>query len=112
VPLPNFEAASYLWDFGDGTSDTNAFPVHYYSQNGNFTIKLIVTNHCGNSDSALATILIDSTGNNSSYNWKDIHQVYNDTLIACEQATFYSFGGINYEWDFGDGILITTTDDS
>jgi gliding motility-associated-like protein len=35
---------SWLWDFGDGTTDTVQNPVHIYTKSGNFTIKLIYSN--------------------------------------------------------------------
>ena len=35
---------SYLWNFGDGTSSTEENPLHVYTQNGNFTVSLLVTN--------------------------------------------------------------------
>lgn len=40
-------ADSYLWDFGDETSSTETNPNHQYSQDGNFTVKLIATSSCG-----------------------------------------------------------------
>lgn len=39
--------ATYLWDFGDGTTSNQENPVHTYGQAGNYTIKLTVTNDCG-----------------------------------------------------------------
>lgn len=43
---------SYLWDFGDGSTSTEANPVHTYAINGSYTVKLTATNDCG---TALAT---------------------------------------------------------
>ncbi len=31
---------SWLWDFGDGTSSTEQFPTHTYTQPGNYTVRL------------------------------------------------------------------------
>ena len=41
-------ASTYLWDFGDGNTSTNANPSHKYSNYGNYNVKLKVTNWCGN----------------------------------------------------------------
>ncbi len=38
---------SYLWDFGDGNSSMEENPTHTYSENGNYTVTLTVTNACG-----------------------------------------------------------------
>jgi len=37
-------AISYYWNFGDGTTSTNANPIHRYNQFGTFTITMIATN--------------------------------------------------------------------
>jgi PKD repeat protein len=39
---------SYLWDFGDGTTSTLKNPIKTYTTNGDYTVKLTVTNRCGN----------------------------------------------------------------
>jgi len=43
---------SWFWDFGDGTSSSVQNPLHYYSYNGIYTVKLIATNNNG-SDSVI-----------------------------------------------------------
>jgi PKD repeat protein len=40
-------ADSYLWNFGDGGTSTEANPVHVYNQSGTYTVTLTVTNDCG-----------------------------------------------------------------
>ncbi|MBU6343275.1 MAG: PKD domain-containing protein, partial [Bacteroidetes bacterium] len=40
--------AGYTWNFGDGSADVSAFqPQHQYSQSGQYTITLVVSNPCG-----------------------------------------------------------------
>jgi PKD repeat protein len=39
--------ASYLWDFGDGTTSTDENPIHTYEDNGDFTVSLIATSANG-----------------------------------------------------------------
>ena len=38
----SFNGISYLWDFGDGTTSTDANPVHIYTEAGNYTVTLSV----------------------------------------------------------------------
>lgn len=38
-----FKDATYLWDFGDGTTSTEANPVHRYTQSGNHAVVLKAT---------------------------------------------------------------------
>jgi gliding motility-associated-like protein len=40
----SFDATSYYWDFGDGTSSTDFEPQHVYTYEGVFTISLIASN--------------------------------------------------------------------
>lgn len=40
---------SYKWDFGDGSTSTDAAPVHMYTNRGLYTVKLTVTNRYGES---------------------------------------------------------------
>lgn len=57
VPVPPFlfsfknKTASnhlkYLWDFGDGSTDTSAEPVHVYDTPGNFTVRLVAYSKTG-----------------------------------------------------------------
>lgn len=38
---------NYYWEFGDGTSSTDASPTHEYAEGGEYLITLIVSNDCG-----------------------------------------------------------------
>lgn len=40
-------AASYLWDFGDGSTGNTANPTHTYTADGTYTVTLTATNNCG-----------------------------------------------------------------
>lgn len=49
---------SWLWNFGDGSTDTTQNPVHTYAGNGTYTITLIVSNgNCTNTFSITITIV-------------------------------------------------------
>lgn len=54
-------ATTWLWDFGDGGTSTIANPGHKYLSNGNYNVKLIVTNKCG-IDSITKAVSITSVG--------------------------------------------------
>lgn len=42
--LSSFEPATWLWDFGDGTTSQDTSPVHLYSTPGNYQVCLTVCN--------------------------------------------------------------------
>lgn len=51
--------ATYQWDFGDGGTAASAQPVHTYNTEGQYTVKLTVTDFAGNtaSDTTKVTVL-------------------------------------------------------
>lgn len=89
---------TYLWDFGDGTTDTLADPVHNYLTQGNFNVRLIITDQYGCKDTANRNILVAVP--QASF-------TVSDTISTCPPliATFTntSINGYDITWDFGDG---------
>ena len=44
----SYNADSYFWDFGDGSTSTDFNPIHTYLADGNYTVKLIASSiNCG-----------------------------------------------------------------
>lgn len=68
VELTNtsLHGSSYYWDFGDGDTSSSAAQVqqHVYQDNGSFTVMLVVTNLCGDKDTAYQKISISGLGIN------------------------------------------------
>jgi len=50
---------SYLWDFGDGTTSTNATPTHMYTSAGTYTILLTATSNNGCIDTLSRVIMVN-----------------------------------------------------
>jgi PKD repeat protein len=57
----SINAASSLWDFGDGNYSTLTHPLHQYTTDGTYTVSLTADNGCG-SDVFYDTLYIYSTG--------------------------------------------------
>lgn len=53
-------ATSYQWLFGDGTNSTTT-GSHTYTNNGTYTVTLIVADNCGRTDTARQTFTIEPT---------------------------------------------------
>ncbi len=49
-------ALSYSWDFGDGTTSTEANPTHTYALAGTYTVKLRATNQCKSVEKSLTFV--------------------------------------------------------
>lgn len=62
ISLTNDTTVSYVWDFGDNTPFSyDSLPVHIYSQNGPYTVKLNVEDGCGRTDSFQLAIQVNKT---------------------------------------------------
>ncbi|MFS4492241.1 malectin domain-containing carbohydrate-binding protein [Maribacter sp. 2308TA10-17] len=104
--------ASYMWDFGDGMTSTEANPEYTYSTLGTYDVVLTVTDEGGLTDTATLTITVAEMG---------------DQPVAVAEATPTSGGApllvtftgsnstdnisiVSYLWDFGDGMTSTEAD--
>ncbi|MCF8244408.1 MAG: PKD domain-containing protein [Saprospiraceae bacterium] len=43
----SYGLTTFTWNFGDGTTSTNAVPTHVYLLSGNYNVTLTATNECG-----------------------------------------------------------------
>ena len=59
---PEGPIASYLWDFGDGSSSTQANPNHTYAAAGTYPVSLKVTDGNGVADTATKSLTVSAAG--------------------------------------------------
>lgn len=64
INLSTGDALEYLWDFGDGNTSTEAFPIHYYESDGTYNVCLTITN---TEDQCSDTICMDITYEGQGY---------------------------------------------
>lgn len=94
---------SYRWDFGDGTTSTQASPSKTYNSFGSFNVKLVATNgRC--TDSIQFNNFITITDVISDF------QLVKDTFCLDETVAVVnrSRGADVYEWSLG-GVISTAT---
>jgi len=53
---PNGTIVDYAWEFGDGASGSGASTAHTYANDGNFTVRVTVTDNDGYTDSATLVV--------------------------------------------------------
>ena len=86
-------AASYLWDFGDGSPTSTLFsPSHTFTLPGTYTVTLIATdsNTCNVADTAIATVTVFAN--------PIILINQSDTACAGDAVQLHASGGQFYQW--------------
>lgn len=95
-------AASWLWDFGDGSTDTLPNPSHQYTTAGNYDIQLIAAYANGCSDTAFFPALISAHdvvadfGTASNLLCTGLSNAFTDLSSGTSAVNTWS-------WTFGDG---------
>lgn len=83
---PDGTINSILWNFGDGTTSTEASPSHSYSCDGNYTASVEVVDDRGAVTSATVAVSVSSAGGPVSYAC-DVQPVFNRTCTGCHGAS-------------------------
>jgi gliding motility-associated-like protein len=95
---------SYLWNFGDATSSVIFNPVKVYAADGDYTVKLIVTDINGCKDSTTKPAYIKVHTVKAAF-------AVNDSISSCSPFevvfTNTSLYSSSVKWFFGDGTSST-----
>lgn len=92
-------AISYLWDFGDGSTDDSPNPIHTFNTNGQYIVSLTTSNNnCSNI--TIDTLAIEVMQINFGF---DTIVCYGDSIPFTDS----SVAAQEYLWDFGDGNIST-----
>lgn len=98
----------YTWDFGDGTKGEGVKPLHIYTEDGNFSVCLTVSDGQSISSPSCTTAAIFDT----DLNFPPVAQAGEDKVVdlgaeaVFDGSSSYDFDGeiASYSWDFGDGV--------
>ncbi|XZF12489.1 PKD domain-containing protein [Chitinophagaceae bacterium MMS25-I14] len=93
---------TYLWNFGDGNSDTAASPAHTYAAAGTYSVTLIATSNNGCTDSVTQTVTIFPAPA-AAFAVNNSGQCVNTNSFSFGNGSALSSGTMTYAWTFGDG---------
>jgi gliding motility-associated-like protein len=100
---------SYKWSFGDGTTSIVAHPIHKYAQDGLYTVKLIVTDKYGCTDTMTKLNYITIATPKADFKMSDSVGTC-PPLVVDFTNTSKNFRSVL--WDFGDGTFTTADNPS
>lgn len=94
---------SFIWDFGDGNSSTQADPTHFYSNSGTYNVRLIANGGACGIDTVLKQAYININLNNSCS-----YFMGSDKFVTECSGNLYDDGGLNgdYSVNTNDTIVI------
>ena len=98
--------ATYLWDFGDGSTTTVANPSHIYVNTGTYTVALVATDLVPCKDTAYAVVTVDSAST--------IDMRLSDTMLCrgtyvTMTTDYLHLGDTSLVWNLGNGDSVFTT---
>jgi PKD repeat protein/photosystem II stability/assembly factor-like uncharacterized protein len=99
---------SQSWKFGDGTTSTIFAPTKKYTQFGNYTVAVSVTNSVSCTDSAKHSMVIYPSGV-SSFTVNDSSQCLAGNSFVFSNTSSVPAGSLSYFWTYGDGSNSSAT---
>lgn len=113
-PIPGgpVQGASYMWDFGDGTSGIGTTVTHRYPNAGTYAVTLRVTSEAGLTATTVRQLTVSGTlpGGSANFVFSPTDPRVGDTVFFNASSSTVVDG--SYSWDFGDGTSgsgVTTT---
>ncbi|HEX5001192.1 MAG TPA: PKD domain-containing protein [Bacteroidia bacterium] len=91
---------SWMWDFGDGGTDTLQNPAHDYSAAGTYPVTLIVTTQAGCQQSITGNVTVTLP---PAALYTSVQNCVSDSVYFTDGSTASGSTLIQWSWDFGDG---------
>ncbi|UEG49802.1 PKD domain-containing protein [Ferruginibacter lapsinanis] len=107
--LSNGISLSYIWNFGDAKTATDNNPSHLYGVDGNYDVKLLVTDMYGCKDSVTKPSYIKIVMPVSNFTMSDSFSTCPPLVVAFKDISNVF---VSRKWDFGDGTFSTLSNPS
>ncbi len=98
---------TYLWEFGDGTTSTDAVPSKTFATTGNYIIKLNTTSNKGCKHLA-QTFFNVMPKPQANFSVNDNSQCLNQNFFSTINQSTIASGTFTSSWNYGDGSITTT----
>lgn len=106
-------AATFAWNFGDGSTSTQSNPTHTYADSGLYIVCLTITDtiHGGCSDTKCDSIHVFTPAPRCNAHFRARpDSVANEVrFLTYRRGTFHQNATSTYSWDFGDGVGSSTS---
>ncbi|MBF0298266.1 MAG: PKD domain-containing protein [Oligoflexia bacterium] len=113
VGIPGKKIAQYLFDFGDGQTQTSTTPIvkHQYATAGGKIVKLIVVDEDGKRGEIIQSLYVSDSIPVSFFTLTppDSNKVPVDIEFNATNSVDSDGSVVKYNWDFGDGQIQITT---
>jgi gliding motility-associated-like protein len=100
---------TYIWAFGDGTTDTAEHPLHHYSKADTFNVRLISSFDIGCSDTSTVNVYVNPKPI-PQFNINDFYHCKLNNHFIYQNSSIISGDSIKYFWNLGNGVLSKNTD--
>lgn len=102
---------TYLWNFGNGITSTQASPSYSYPSTGTYVVKLVATSGTGCKDSTTRTITINPSPT-ATFSVNTASQCVTGNQFSFTNNSSITTGTLTYAWTFGDGNFSTNANPS
>ncbi|OJW82338.1 MAG: hypothetical protein BGO69_17275 [Bacteroidetes bacterium 46-16] len=103
MPFYNFSTngKNWLWDFGDGTTDSNKLVSHLYSSSGDYNVVLVVSDpqSCNGTDTAAQSVHVKFNAH-AAFDFAPVPPQKNQPIVFANLSTHAD----RYVWSYGDGM--------
>jgi len=97
------QPTSWLWQFGDGTTNTEQNPTHLYSEPGTYTVSLTATNSTGSSTLIRDDLIKAGEPPTANFGASPTAGTAPLGVSFINQSVQVSGFPTTWQWDFGDG---------
>jgi PKD repeat protein len=95
---------SWLWDFGDGETNTEQNPAHVYKTSGEYTVTLTITNSQGITAAREVTIHVNNPSPTANFEFEPfVPKIYQEIQFSDRSSDNGTI--THWLWDFGDGAM-------